>query len=187
MLILGCDPGASTGLVLVWAEAGRLVEILDRATITRKKATAEGYARHVVAIRDWLDRSPVGVERATLRAQWPDAIAVEDPTTMPDSWHGEGRGRNVSRGVGAKIGAAYGCLLGALATSPVTREVPITAYPVRVWMTGLFGRAKREDIYRLLAAMARTLTPETLPEDQLAALGVAAWHAQQTPKQRGSS
>ena len=184
MLILGCDPGASTGLVLVEAEAGRLTRILDRATLTRRLATADGYARHVKSIRAWLSRPPVARARDGNLVAWPapDVIVVEDPTRLPDAWYGASRGRNVARGTGAKIGVACGCLLGALATSPVTEEVPIVAYPVTAWMHGLFGRgAKREAIYRLLAAMARTVTEETLPEDQLAALGVAAYHAQQTP------
>jgi len=183
MLILGCDPGASTGLVLVEAESGRLTRILDRATLTRRKSTAAAYARHAMSIGAWLSRPPVSLAREGNLVTWPapDVVAVEDPTCLPDAWYGASRGRHVARGTGAKIGAAYGCLLGALATSHVTQDVPLVAYPVTTWMHGLFGRgAKREAIYRLLAAMARTVTEETLPEDQLAALGVAAWHAQQT-------
>lgn len=184
-LILGCDPGASTGFALCrFDDRGTLREVtagtVKRPRPCKSRSDVQADMEHFWALRQWVE--------VNTTSDCGD-VAVECPRDISDAWQGSGarRGHKVARGTGFLLGAAYGRLLSALDCTFSTLSNEVTAYPVRGsakdpgWMTGLFGqKITREYVYTMLGGVARTAGAPDLTEDQLAAMGVAVYHATRT-------
>lgn len=189
-LILGVDPGASTGLVLVdlprfpLLDGGRIVKhtVVRRPGKSKKNPTEA--ARDVAFF--WLLEGSV--------YDWPDAAVtvIERPADQT------GFGKLQARGTAFALGSAYAIVLCAL-TYP---ETEIVSYPVLDfhgepgWMQGRGASARRRE--QTLAYVQQMLASQTLKatdllvdwtEHELMALCLIAFHcsreAVNTPRRIG--
>lgn len=192
--ILGVDPAATTGFALCLAEPGGL-RLLEAWHVTRRtpgrrapgqpnpRSQAECDAAFVHLVKMSIDEKPQ--PHLPIFFDGHLEIAIEDPSDVSARWsHVRQEGRVSGRGTACRIGAAYGLALAGVTVGQAPDR--IMSYQVRGtakkagWMVGLFGRrATRQDVYDRLRAAIRASSPThtaCLPEDELAAYGVALWH-----------
>ncbi len=178
MLILGADPGATTGLVLADLPRFPLLDggrIKGRATVRRPRRSdkhpteATRDAVLFFAIRDQL----------SMWGGFADVAVVERPADQT------GFGKLQARGTAFSLGSVYALTLAA-ATDYVSDAEKTFTYPVLDfhnepgWMQGRgpFAR-RREDTLAFAIGLARTLGAKDWPdwsEHELMALGLIAFH-----------
>lgn len=185
MLVIGIDPGATTGMVAFELPKFPLVD------------GGEWVGSAVVRAPTSLKLSPVErdvamAERiaAPLHKWWHStfgcAIVLEEPLEAAEVWRGQRGARPQKRGTAFRVGALYGLALGAVTAflddSTRVHSYPPTNHNGRMgWMQGRGRIRKREDTLALMRLAAKALGTDeaALSEHELMALGVALFHADQ--------
>lgn len=172
MRVLGCDPGANTGMVLV--------EIPDNWDILKGRLL---HAETVTARTDPgrpkadSDRDFLGRLRGTIQRLKPHMAVVEDPSDAAPYWGARGReGKQTARGSMYRLGVYKGLLFAALAPEVgAIAEYLVDGKGDRPgWMKTDHG-SKKVALARM-GALALRLGPCPHSEHILMALGVLAHH-----------
>ena len=188
-LVVGIDPAAHTGIVLVHVPPDLAVErcrllASDRLTFSVSKFLSPA-GRDITLLQRvnaWLS-DHLGV--AAMTDEW--HVAIEEPIGWTPAWN---KGDKTQRMTGGafRLGVAYGLVLGgvmAMAPSRVAAYPPTNFHGRKGWM----GGGKRDRILNSCAQLWRdaaqrtTLPPEQADwrsdapsEDELMALGVVWYH-----------
>lgn len=163
MKLLGCDPGSTTGLVLVELPPGTWDLLRGRILHTAALAASDD------------DRRTLERYRAEVKRCLPHVAILEDPADAATYWGQARRGKPVQRGSAYRLGVYKGLLYAALADTVAT----IVEYRVKGskadpgWMT---DHANRDLVLQRMQALSLQLTGPTLNEHQCMALGVLAHH-----------
>lgn len=190
LTVLGGDPGATTGLVLVHfpnrQNDGRPLWMGARihGAVTIAKPTREG-ATHAELDILWR-RKMIDAIRAFPFAGACDIVALEEPMDGGGSWAGaQGqKGKPQKRDTAFRLGAGYGALLAATAHTNANRWISFPVQAIngrRGWMQG----STRKDTLRAAEALMRNQMSHAgyrellgrhaaMPDHILMALGVVS-------------
>lgn len=190
MIVLGCDPGATTALV--WINAPRYPDHfgatwIDSAVIHRPgptKAAASSVERDL--------RFAAALEAAVLDHPMPGVVVAEEPVDFGVTWDGgQGQEGEQTRGTSMRLGVAYGLLLAAFTVLDL-RRISVYSYPTtnygkrRGWMQISGGKVeKREITLAKIRLYAKAMNaPGELTAHECMALGVAYAHLSATQNER---
>lgn len=167
--ILGIDPGAHTGLILVELEEGW--DLLNGRFLRAETVNAPTKGKHDDT---WVDRRFMQAIETLVVAWRPDLVVMEDPSDGVGYWGGKVR---TKRETSYRLGC-YKALV--FAVLPI--DLPVFQYRVKGkkadigWMTEHPNREMAIYRSKVLAGTIGCGLPDALSEHCLMALGVIAFH-----------